>query len=126
LSSAPPHGRYQPAYDIGHDVPGITNAVPHDVRTDPLEEDGPNAQMKNDFGRGRRRILLPQSQPPLRQKQRRQSARNQKHIIEIGMKEYAVNVRFQQPAIESIGATAGQEQGIGQITKAAHFKAAPE
>jgi hypothetical protein len=93
------------------------------MRTDDFKQDRPEDRVKRNLSPGGQLIRRAQSQPPLQQKQHRQRARHQQHIIEMVVHEPAMRVRFDEPAVQRIKRTAEQAEGVANVPEFFHSSA---
>lgn len=78
--------------------------------------------MSGDFRKSRRLIVRTQTQSPMQPKDRRKGAGYEPEIVELRMKNTAMDVRLHQPAIDDIRNASQKEERVAQIAKARHVK----
>ncbi len=123
LMPIPPEPRGDASQEINHHIPWIPRGVPHQMRSDHFEENGPKYRVERDLAPGRRFVHVPQPKPALHQEQHRQSARNQQHIVEMKPQKRIVSMRLDAPAIQCVERAGDQEETITQIPKFLHRSA---
>jgi hypothetical protein len=79
------------------------------MRTRDFEEKRPDEQMEGDFADRGHIVILAQAKAALGQQNRRQRAGDQQQIVEMIVQKGAVNVRFDQPAIDRVKRATKQE-----------------
>jgi len=114
----PPEPGGRPPAPVTRDIPPIRCDVRPDFGADPLEQQGPEHQMRPDFKTARRLVMPPQSQPPVQPEDERQRTGNQPAIIEMIMQETRVYPGFDQPAVDGIRRTTQQKQRVAVILEA--------
>lgn len=107
---------------VSHDIPRIADSR-QDMRPDDFKQNGPAKPVGGNLAQRGKPVMTSQTQPALRQQDRRQRARNQQRVIEPGMKENDVAMRLDQPAIGRVKRATNQAQRIEDIPKPPHNKA---
>jgi len=123
LIAMPPDAGQNCAADVRRDIPDIARRATQQMRPDHFKKNRPHDQVKRDLSARGKFVMLPQAKPALHQQQRRQRTGHQEQVIEMKTEECAVNVRTDQPTIDSIKQTANQEQRIAEIAEPFHSSA---
>jgi len=105
----PPNASQNASYKVCQDVPGVGHCPRDDSRTQDLEKDRPNCQIKRDLSQFREPVVGAQAQSSLNQKQWGQRTWDQEQVIEMIVEESAVEVRLEYPAIQRIEQTRKQK-----------------
>ena len=121
--SIPPGARQQTADKIREHIPPVAGHVFENVRSPPLEEDGPKNQVQGNLAESGRGIVAAKSQPAMQQQQRWQRAGNKQPVIKPGVKKGLVKMRLEQKPIQPVETASKQEEGITQITETVHNNA---
>jgi len=113
----PPKTGENSAHEIGHHVARIADGPAHDVRADQFEQDGPDKKVKGDFTHGGELVVLAQLEPALEQEQGWQGAGDQQEVIEMVVKERAVDMGLEDPPVQRVKPATDQEKTVTQIAE---------
>ncbi len=98
----PPDASQDPAHNVGNNVPRIADRASHKMGPHHFEQHGPDHEIQGNFAGRRRVIVAAQTQAALNQQQHGQRAGDEKQIVEMIVEKWAMNARFQRPAIYCI------------------------
>lgn len=119
----PPEPCPYPANHISNDVPRVTGSPFHNVRSDNLEQDGPDKAIETELANGWHVVIVPELEQALKPQQRRQRARYQQHIIEMIPKKWTVNAGNDYPAVQRVETAGQDEQAIEYVSEPLHSSA---
>ena len=117
----PPGESDRGAGEVGQNVERIGGGAGKEARTDPFEEEGPEAERKENLAEGGRLVVVAQLEAALQEEKWRKRAGNKEQIVELAAEESRGDVRFESPTIQDVKGAGNQEERIAEITK--HFKA---
>ena len=120
----PPKPRRHAAAPVAGDIPKIRRGVRPDDGTDSFEQQRPENEVRDNFRNLRRIIVLTQAKSPMQPENERQRARNQPAIIKMIVKKSRVDMRFDEPAVNSIRGAANQKERVAIIAEAQHGQSA--
>lgn len=119
----PPEVCHRCSGRVGDYVQDIACGLVHDTRANYFKQHGPAGEMRDDFPRARRRVLLSPAKPGMKAQQYRQRTRDEQRVIEPGMDERTVEIRFHHPSIHHVERATRQEQRVAPVTERSHNNA---
>lgn len=93
------------------------------MRSEDFHQDRPDQEVEEDLARHGWLIMAAQPKLPMEEKHQRQSARDEKEVVEVRMQEVDLKVWFENPAVEPVKHAAYETQEITEIPERNHIKA---
>lgn len=91
------------------------------LRADPLEQHGPKNQMRRDFGKARRFVVVTQPELMMQPQDNRKGAGYEPQVVKVRVEESCSRMWLNDTAVHDVGRATEEEEGIQEVGKTLHF-----
>jgi hypothetical protein len=121
----PEQPRDDSAGGVAGDIDGIGDALVEDVGPEPLEEDGPDEEVRGDFPPARRGVVGPQAEHSIGEQEEGQRAGDEERVVEMAVEErrVGVEVRLDEEAVDGVDRERDEEDGVAGVAEGGWLRA---